>query len=78
MKKTIGVLLTVILLFSFMADIFADSVEEPMTEPEAQTTYPAGNPEEVAAVILHTNDVHVGYQDNIGYDGLELYKKEQE
>ena len=42
------------------------------------TEYPAGNPEDVAAVILHTNDVHVGYQDNIGYDGLALYKKELE
>ena len=29
-------------------------------------------------MILHTNDVHVGYQDNIGYDGLALYKKELE
>ena len=38
----------------------------------------AGNPEEVAAVILHTNDVHVGFEDNIGYDGLALYKKELE
>ncbi|MBP5245481.1 MAG: bifunctional metallophosphatase/5'-nucleotidase, partial [Clostridia bacterium] len=26
----------------------------------------------------HTNDVHVGFQDNIGYDGLALYKKELE
>ena len=34
--------------------------------------------EDVAAVILHTNDVHAGYEDNIGYDGLALYKKELE
>ena len=27
-------------------------------------------------VIIHTNDVHVGIMDNIGYDGLLLYKKE--
>ncbi len=33
---------------------------------------------EVAAVILHTNDIHCGYADNIGYDGLALYKKELE
>ncbi|MBP5445664.1 MAG: 5'-nucleotidase C-terminal domain-containing protein, partial [Acholeplasmatales bacterium] len=26
-------------------------------------------------VILHTNDVHCGVQDSIGYDGLMLYKK---
>ena len=43
-----------------------------------ETAYPVGDPEEVAAVILHTNDVHVGLQDNIGYDGLALYKKEIE
>lgn len=33
---------------------------------------------EVAAVILHTNDTHCGYEDNIGFDGLVLYKKELE
>ena len=32
----------------------------------------------MAAVILHTNDVHVGLEENIGYDGLALYKKEVE
>ena len=37
-----------------------------------------GDSEQVAAVILHTNDVHVAFQDNIGYDGLALYKKELE
>lgn len=36
------------------------------------------NPEEVAAVILHTNDIHCGYEDNIGFDGLVLYKKQLE
>ncbi|MBO6017428.1 MAG: metallophosphoesterase, partial [Oscillospiraceae bacterium] len=34
--------------------------------------------DEVAAVILHTNDVHCGFEENIGYDGLALYKKELE
>jgi len=38
----------------------------------------AGDPAQVAAVILHTNDVHVAFQDDIGYDGLALYKKELE
>ena len=27
-------------------------------------------------IILHTNDVHCGVQDIIGYDGLMLYKKQ--
>ena len=47
-------------------------------ETGTDTEFPAGNPEEAAVVILHTNDVHVGLQDNIGYDGLALYKKELE
>lgn len=29
-------------------------------------------------VILHTNDVHCGVDDNIGYAGLALYKKEMQ
>ncbi len=29
-------------------------------------------------VILHTNDIHCGVDDNIGYAGLELYKKEMQ
>ena len=29
-------------------------------------------------IILHTNDVHCGIEDKIGYDGLMLYKKELE
>ena len=29
-------------------------------------------------IILHTNDVHCGIDDTIGYDGLMLYKKELE
>ena len=35
-----------------------------------------GDVEQFAAVILHTNDAHVAFEDNIGYDGLALYKKE--
>ena len=27
-------------------------------------------------IILHTNDIHCGIEDNIGYDGVMLYKKE--
>lgn len=34
----------------------------------------ADNPEDYI-VILHTNDVHCGLQDYIGYDGLMLYKR---
>ena len=27
-------------------------------------------------IIIHTNDVHCAADENIGYDGLMLYKKE--
>ena len=55
----------------------AAGTETAGTEAE-EREFPAGDPGEVAAVILHTNDVHVGLQDNIGYDGLSLYRKELE
>lgn len=56
--------------------ILAESAE-PAADQDGRA-YLAGNPEDVAAVILHTNDVHVAFEDNIGYDGLALYKKELE
>ena len=34
------------------------------------------NEDEDDIIILHINDVHCGLNDNIGYDGLMLYKKE--
>ena len=76
MKKRLRFVLTVVLCLSLTACAFAYA-EAPAADRGAQA-YPAGNPEDVAAVILHTNDVHVGYEDNIGYDGLALYKKELE
>ena len=66
MKKTIVTLIIACLLAFgclFPAFAFADTA---MT----------GDAEQVAAVILHTNDAHVAFEDNIGYDGLALYKKE--
>lgn len=29
-------------------------------------------------IILHTNDVHCGIEDGIGYSGVALYKKQME
>ena len=46
--------------------------------PEAAADSTIHTADDVAAVILHTNDVHCGFEDNIGYDGLALYKKELE
>ena len=69
MKKGIRLTLAILLILSLTTAAFAAS-------PDAD--WLAGDPDEVAAVILHTNDVHVGLDDNIGYDGLALYKKELE
>ena len=77
MKKWISLLLVVTMILSGTVCSFAESQEEPEVTSEAPA-YLAGNPDDVAAVILHTNDVHVGFEDNIGYDGLSLYKKELE
>ena len=76
MKKCISLLLMVILLFVPAVIVPAESTDPAETKDAIASAFPAGDPEDVAAVILHTNDVHVGYQDNIGYDGLALYKKE--
>ena len=46
---------------------------EPVQTAGDEAAAPA---DKVAAVILHTNDVHCGFEENIGYDGLALYKKE--
>ena len=70
-----GMMLAVIFTASVPAGQEAVNDE---TEPAKTQEYPAGNPEEIAAVILHTNDVHCGLESNIGYDGLVLYRKELE
>lgn len=70
MKKRMNTALIAILIVIFATVSCGKTAKE--------TAYPAGDPDEVACVILHTNDVHVGLQDNIGYDGLALYKKEVE
>ena len=69
MKKTL--ILSVLIGILLLGGLFA-------TSALADENWLAGDPAEVTAVILHTNDVHVAFQDNIGYDGLALYKKELE
>ena len=71
MKKRIRLLICMFLCFSLMGCTVNISFEN---NPEI----PTDDPSDVSAVILHTNDVHVGFEDNIGYDGLALYKKELE
>ncbi len=40
--------------------------------------FPKNNEEQAPIVILHTNDVHAGVDDHIGYAGLAAYKREME
>ena len=84
MKKCLRFAVWAFLCFSGLAYVSAYSetavlaaASETEADQDAQA-YLAGDPEDVAAVILHTNDVHVAFEDNIGYDGLALYKKELE
>ena len=82
MKKRIYLILAAVLLISAVVAAFVFFAKKPLNEEnpveETDTALPPEDSKEVAAVILHTNDVHVGFQDNIGYDGLALYKKELE
>ena len=84
MKRWIRLAVLSFLCFSGMAYVSAFSEttlraeSSDMNSDLDEQSWLAGNPEDVAAVILHTNDVHVGFEDNIGYDGVALYKKELE
>ena len=84
MNKLLRSVILTCLCFFCITYVFAYSEISVMAEQSETAAgqngqaYLAGNPEDVAAVILHTNDVHVGFEDNIGYDGLALYKHELE
>ena len=80
MKKWLGFVIWTFLFFLGITCVFAnaETAIQAASSETAAGTYLAGNPEDVAVVILHTNDVHVAFDDNIGYDGLALYKKELE
>ena len=84
MNKWLRFVIWTFLCFSGIAYLSACSGSSVLAESSEKAAgqegpvYLAGNPDDVAAVILHTNDVHVAFEDNIGYDGLSLYKKELE
>lgn len=59
---------------SFIA-VFCVSVVCTMTVFADSQVTGADNSQDVVAVILFTNDVHCAYEENIGFDGLALYKK---
>ena len=92
MKKSLSAILVLVLGLTTALPVLADSADAARSGTKAaagstadtpvdvntEAVYLAGNPEDVAVVILHTNDAHTNYQNNIGYDGLSLYKKELE
>jgi len=74
-RKLFALILSVILVISMMpAMAFADEVT---SEAPADTLISADTRSD-DIVILTTNDVHCGIEDNIGYAGLAAYKKEME
>ena len=54
------------------------TIPDEYTFPQGRIVKTIGNNNDLSddIVILHTNDVHCGVQDTIGYDGLMLYKKQ--
>lgn len=73
-RKFFALILSVILVIAMMpAMAFADEV----TSAPADTTVAADTRSD-DIIILTTNDVHCGIEDNIGYAGLAAYKKEME
>ena len=64
-------------LFGFGAAILA-AAGFSMFSPEQGFAAEGSKAPDKEIVILHTNDVHCGVDDNIGYAGLALYKKEMQ
>jgi 5'-nucleotidase/UDP-sugar diphosphatase len=64
-------------LFGFGAAILA-AAGFSMFFPEQGFAAEGSKAPDKEIVILHTNDVHCGVDDNIGYAGLALYKKEMQ
>ena len=65
-RKLTGLIVSLALTLSMSTTIFA----APAVTDAAADTSPI--------VILHTNDVHCGIDDSIGYAGLAAYKSEME
>ena len=86
--KGIKIRMKIILLFMLMflflsgcqeASEGTPSPDVPEDSPNAETTETVTNEKDTESiVILHTNDVHCGLTDRIGYDGLALYREEME
>ena len=82
MTKKLLMLFVVMFLFLFGCQDVSEGTPAPALPAESQNTETAEPPaqekekDKETIVILHTNDVHCGLDNRIGYDGLYLYKEE--
>ena len=72
-KMSIGVDNEVLL--KYIRDYLQGVIPEKYQTVEGRIIKTEGKVSSSDIIILHTNDVHCGVQDAIGYDGLMLYKK---
>ena len=82
MTKKLLMLFAVMFLFLSGCQDVSEGTPAPALPAESQNTETAEPPaqekekDKETIVILHTNDVHCGLDNRIGYDGLYLYKEE--
>ena len=80
MTKKLLMLFAVMFLFLSGCQDVSEGTPAPALPAESQNTEtaepPAQEKDKETIVILHTNDVHCGLDNRIGYDGLYLYKEE--
>ena len=65
-------------LLKYIRDNLKGEIPKEYMEPEGRIIKTMGKTKLKDIKIIHTNDVHCGVQDAIGYDGLSLFKKQLE
>ena len=65
-------------LLRYINETLKGEVPEKYKKTEGRITKTSSKSKSDDIVILHTNDVHCGVQDTIGYDGLMLFKKQMQ
>ena len=65
-------------LLRYINETLKGEVPEKYKKTEGRITKTGSKSKSDDIVILHTNDVHCGVQDSIGYDGLMLFKKQMQ
>ena len=63
-------------LLKYIKDNLGGKIPDKYKEVEGRIIKTMGKTKSKDIKIIHTNDVHCGVQDAIGYDGLMLYKKQ--